>query len=336
MSNAKTYLKTMPDTWAIRMAIATGDSTVYIPDIGQPWLVWGTINLLSNQTIQLQGKCVIKADPAYSWGLNEPLFLGSQIENVKIIGYRATLDMAGIGKADSEWRHALCFHQCKNVYVAGLTINEPGGDGVYLGYGCQGVLINQVLVQKSWRNGISITGATDAVLRYCFGEQCGVGNSAKCFVDIEPNEGEVVGNVLVDKCYASDPRPRVPTTGFNVRLAQGQHGLITIQYCGAANTDYGFGATGFKGTMGNIVLNRCYGAGQSNGMLIQKEVSIPLAIKASTFKGDVGGSVFVYSEPGDNIEHLGGVTFDRYCRFLSEPKLRQSGPLPVEKVLGLT
>lgn len=329
-TNAKTFLdKGLSDTEAIKAAMV-GSSRVIIPDIGRPWVIQPII-LHSDLRLELQGKCRIQADTSYTWGPSDCLFRANGCKNIQIVGPQATLDMQGIGKPDGEWRMAISFNGCKNVSITGMSIVSPAGDGVYLGYGCEKVRIKNVTVRDSWRNGISITGAKDVDVKYCNFYGCGVGNSAKCAVDIEPNAGQSVDDILIQDCFSQDSA----YWGFNVNTGDRPCGTVTLQDCCAQGGQYGFGINGpNRGGAADILLKNCTASqAKSYGLCIKnKEVGSRLRFNGSTLEGALG-SVNMFAEKESGVVHFGGATFDKQCEFLG--KVNVASGLVVEQVKGL-
>ena len=86
--------------------------------------------------------------------------------------------------------HVLNFHGCTNVTVAGLTLAESGGDGIYLGAGRNGatnrnVVIRDVVCDRNYRQGISVITAENLLIENCILRDTG-GTAPQAGIDFEP------------------------------------------------------------------------------------------------------------------------------------------------------
>ena len=129
-------------TAALQAAIKSKASRVVVPHLGKPWVV-RPIKLRSDLELVFEKGVVLEAKRGEFKDQNSSLLAGANVKNVTIVGNSATLRMwkADYQKppyAKSEWRHALSFHGSENVTLTGLTVQDSGGDGVYLGTGASG------------------------------------------------------------------------------------------------------------------------------------------------------------------------------------------------------
>ena len=92
---------------------------------------------------------------------------------------------------NSEWRHGVAFFGCRNVLVQDLTVEQTGGDGIYLGAGSnhrpnRQVTIRRVDCNANHRQGISVISAEDLLIEDCRLRHTD-GTAPKAGIDFEPN-----------------------------------------------------------------------------------------------------------------------------------------------------
>ena len=134
----------------------------------------------------------------------------------RIIGGRIVGDVGQHTYAEgttSEWGFGIALFNCSNVRIEKVHISKCTGDGIYIGggtvselqdysKGSQNVYIKNVICDDNRRQGISITYADGVVLDNCIFSGTGKTEltSPGCGMDIEPNKGQSVRNVVVRKC----------------------------------------------------------------------------------------------------------------------------------------
>jgi hypothetical protein len=201
-------------THAIQGAIDSGASAIVIPNMGQDWIV-RPINLVSDQEVYFEPGVVVLAKEGEFHGVADCLVQGSGVSNVLLYGYDATLRMR---KADylgpdyeySQWRHCLYLKSSNNISVYGLSFEDSGGDGIYIGptletlEPCRDVVISDVVCDGNCRQGISVTSGERVLVENCVlrnAQGCG----AEAGIDIEPNRVEdVLRGITVKGCLMED------------------------------------------------------------------------------------------------------------------------------------
>ena len=149
-------------TTALQTAINSGADTVIVRNMGSPWYVT-PIFLASNQHIIFNDGVLVQAKSGSFTGNHDCLFSASGKTNITLEGYGATFRM---NKADyipygGEWRHGLNVLSSSNINVYGLTIENTGGDGIYLGktgttLWNSSVHVKDVVSDNNYRQGMSI------------------------------------------------------------------------------------------------------------------------------------------------------------------------------------
>ncbi len=94
----------------------------------------------------------------------------------------------------SEWRHGVAFFGCRNVLVQDLSIEQTGGDGIYLGAGSNHAPNRQVTIRRvdcnaNHRQGISVISAEDLLIEDCRLRNTD-GTAPQAGIDFEPNSPE--------------------------------------------------------------------------------------------------------------------------------------------------
>lgn len=201
-------------TGAIQSAIDSGAATVIIPEIGGPWIV-RPLALRSGLRLVLEPGVVLEAKEGEFRGLYDNLLSGSDVSNVIIEGYGATLrmrkgDYAVGAYARSEWRHGLHLQGAVNVQVLGLRIEQSGGDGIAIEYTsdrrripCRDVVVRDCVCADSYRNGISIVSGRNILVENCTITGTS-GTAPQAGVVLEPDDhGDKLVNVRVRNCIAA-------------------------------------------------------------------------------------------------------------------------------------
>ncbi|NLC52321.1 MAG: right-handed parallel beta-helix repeat-containing protein [Firmicutes bacterium] len=210
--NAKDFgFNEADSTAALQAAINTGAKKVIVPNMGKPWIVAKTINLVSNQEIFFEPGVEILAKKGAFKGRNDVLFLASNRKNIILRGYGATFkmhkkDYQGPDYERAEWRHTLSIRSCTNVQVLGLTLADSGGDGIYLGtvsgatpYN-KDIIIRDVVCDNNHRQGISVISAWNLLIEDSVFKNTS-GTPPMAGIDFEPNHAkECLVNIIIRNC----------------------------------------------------------------------------------------------------------------------------------------
>lgn len=196
-------------TEAIQRAISSKAGRVTIPYMGKPWII-RPVMLKSNLELLLDPGVVILAKKGEFHGGGDSLFRGTDMVNITIRGYGATLRMhkrdyqqAPYKKA--EWRMGLSFNGCTNVRVEGVRIESSGGDGIYVGTTgkqeyCKDMVIKDVVCHDNHRQGISVIGAENLTIENSvFANTWGTAPGAG--IDLEPDSpAQRLVNIVIRNC----------------------------------------------------------------------------------------------------------------------------------------
>ena len=188
-------------TEAFQAAIDTHAPFVVVPNMGQPWVLSETVQLVGNQTVLLEEGVEIRARRGAFRHPEECLFSVANLDHLTFIGYGATI---GMWRSDyqsaeylpSEFRHIFWMAGVRDVELRGLVLAESGGDGVMLcetRYGqpegsirhCEDIGIFDCRFESNHRQGLSIEDVTNLLVVNCeFYNTSGTAPSNG--VDIEP------------------------------------------------------------------------------------------------------------------------------------------------------
>ncbi len=125
--------------------------------------------------------------------------------NIKIRGKGTISGDKHTHKGNSgEWGMGIDVEDGHDVLIYGLTIKNCWGDCIYVGSKSTDVKIQKCKLDHGRRQGISITSANGVKIKNCIITNVG-GTNPEYAIDVEPNKGEMVDNVViesvkVDKC----------------------------------------------------------------------------------------------------------------------------------------
>ena len=184
-------------TDALQASIESGAAVVRIPDMGTAWNIT-TIELRSNLRIEFERGVVLQAKRGeFRSVAGAELLRGKDIEHIELSGYGATLrmwreDYVGPDYELSEWRHALALRGTRDALIAGLRIENSGGDGIYLGRGSQRISnqrihIRDVVAIDNHRQGISVISADGLLIEDSWLVNT-AGTAPQAGIDFEPNK----------------------------------------------------------------------------------------------------------------------------------------------------
>lgn len=165
--------------------------------------------LRSGVTMNFESGSILRAIPTNSnkysliriYGADGVIIRGGQI-----VGERT----AHLGKG-GEWGMGISIRGSSNVQIHDTEVSECWGDGIYIGsYSRDGIetpseniLIKRVTSKRNRRQGLSITSCRGAkIVDSKFIETSGT--SPASGIDLEPNKGQPVTNVLIENCDLND------------------------------------------------------------------------------------------------------------------------------------
>ena len=192
-------------TKCFQAALDSGASKVIVDKQASEWLV-DMLFPRSNTEIVFEDGVVVRARPGSMVRNVDNLFRCRGVSNLVMRGEgRAILRMNRKDYLDKtryrhgEHRHAISLHNAENVVVRDLTVEDSGGDGVYVLNVTHALLENLVCTGHA-RQGTSVISADDVVIRNCTFAYTG-GALPECGMDIEPGHARFnVGRVQIENC----------------------------------------------------------------------------------------------------------------------------------------
>lgn len=181
------------------------------------------ITVYSNSDVVLNG--IIKLTPNNFLSCDIVKVQGDNI-NIKGKGVIVGDKHTHTGKG-GEWGMGIDVSGSYNVQIKGLTVKDCWGDCIYVGDESSDITIRNCSLDHGRRQGISITSANDVVIKECTIKNVG-GTSPEYAIDIEPNRGKTVNNVVINKVTVDDCKGGFMALG---RAEGAKIGTVTIKDC---------------------------------------------------------------------------------------------------------
>ena len=147
-------------------------------------------------------------------------------DNIAISGHGTIVgDKIGHTGKEGEWGMGIFIWSGNNVSIKDLNVKDCWGDCIYVGGGSSDIVIENCHLDNGRRQGISITSTKNIIIKDC--EISNVGGTAPGYgIDIEPNSGNSVGNVIIKNIKCINCKGGVLAYGFekNARI-----GDVTIE-----------------------------------------------------------------------------------------------------------
>ena len=118
------------------------------------------ITVPANSYLLVDATVTVTANSGYN---TTDHLLNVHAQNVTIVGSGATTSVFHMRKAEytsGEWRHCLDIENASNVTVSGISCNDSGGDGLYVGHSTN-VTVEDSKFDNNRRQGSSITGGVN-------------------------------------------------------------------------------------------------------------------------------------------------------------------------------
>lgn len=261
----------------LQAAINSGAAKLIVEKMPSPWVVT-PLKAASNQHIVFEDGAVLLAKRGEFVGRSDRLFAVDGVENVRITGYGATLRMwrddyargkdgKGRDYRRGEWRHTLSVSGSRNVFIEGLTLEESGGDGIYISSQTpektsRDVVIRDCVCDRNHRQGISVISAENLLVENCVFKNT-KGTAPEDGVDFEPNNpSDRFVNCVFRKCVSENnagngfelalSHSRNTTTPCSIRFENCRTvgdcmGIKVRTRCRAEDGDYPTGTIDFVG-----------------------------------------------------------------------------------------
>lgn len=273
------------DTANIQSVLDTGASDILIPD-GVYWID-AEISLIprSNQNIKLSKNAILKAIPTSN--ANYQIFDLKDVSNVEIEGGTLIGERYQHQGSDGQWGYGVKIGaNTDNILIKNMILKDFWGDGIYIGSlttPAKNVRIDNIIADNNRRQGCSITYAENVNVTNSIFKNTN-GSAPESGIDIEPNSGTYVKNVVIDNCQFLD------NAGSGIDFV-GAYGIgienFNISNCKMVGNRNGIGLINCK----TIDINNCIiSENTNNGIGFSRDV-----INASFYKVEVSknGSIGV-------------------------------------------
>ena len=193
-------------TKCLQAALDSGAKKVIVDRQAGEWLV-DTIRVPSDIEVVFQDGVVVRAKPGTMVKTTDCLFRFLEVSNVVFRGEgKAVLRMNRMDYLNKkeiyqhgEHRHLVSMRKVRNSSVLDLTLEESGGDGVYLLH-TDNVLLDNLVCRGHARQGTSIISCENVRISNCLFTET-MGALPECGMDIEPGHDRFhVGKVVIDNC----------------------------------------------------------------------------------------------------------------------------------------
>lgn len=317
-------------TQPLQEAIDAGAETLIVPDMGSPWYVEPIELTQDGQTIVFEEGVVIEAKAGAFHDRRASLFTAESVEDLTLHGYGATWrmridDYQSDAYEPSGWRHGLALLSARNVEIAGLRIEDTGGDGIYIGRAgvyderdvresghCENITIRDVVCDNNHRQGISVISVRGLLIEDCVLMNTD-GTPPAAGIDFEPNNPT---DVLVD-CVLRNTHFRGNRRGVFIYLRAlndtSEPVSILVENCHIAQESVGLdvAAVRDRAPQGTIEFRNVVVDGVNSRIRDKSPNGVDVILTECTF---IDGHVnFHASLP--IASSVGGVTFDD-CLFL--------------------
>jgi hypothetical protein len=172
--------------------------TVVVPDAGSPWIL-ETVRVPSGIRLVFEPGAEVRALRGSFENTGQVLFELHDVQDVEITGYGATIrmwreDYQGRDYDRGQWRHIFSLRGVTNVRIAGLTLLESGGDGVYVGRSgnqsySRDVHLLDLTIRDQHRQGVSVISAENLLIERCT-LSATRGHLPMAGIDFEPNRAD--------------------------------------------------------------------------------------------------------------------------------------------------
>ena len=222
-------------TATLQSAINSGQD-IWVPNMGTDWVITPIILTRNNQEIRFEEGVVVSAKAGSFLGGSDTLFLAASKHDVTLSGYGATFRMRQDDYTQSpypvsEHRHAVVLSDATNFDILGITIEDTGGDGIYVGAGSstfsQNVTIKDVTIDNAYRNGISVISADGVLIEDTVVINTS-GTSPQSGIDIEPNfVTQTIQNIVIrDSVIMNNAWFGITWNNVNIQAGQAVTGTM--------------------------------------------------------------------------------------------------------------
>lgn len=157
------------------------------------------LSLCSNTELILDGEVRLRPNEYKGYSI-----IYVKGDNIKIKGTGVIIGDKDIHKGtEGEWGMGVRFHGATNSSVDGISVRDCWGDCVYVGGHSKGIEIKNCILDNGRRQGISVTNADSVKISNCKIMNI-AGTAPEYAIDLEPNRGDTVTNIIIDHVEVSN------------------------------------------------------------------------------------------------------------------------------------
>jgi len=308
------------DTAAIQKAVdAIGGTggTVLVPEgiylVNAAAQAGMGIQLRSSMTLKLAAGATLKAIPNASE--HYAILALKGVSQVTILGGTLVGERHAHTGTRGEWGMGVSISDSHHVLLDGVTAMDCWGDGFYVSNRSSDVTLCHVVADRNRRQGLSITSVNGMAVRNSVFRNT-AGTEPEAGLDVEPNEGETVADLLVTGCTMADNAGGGIQCGFNTRFKTSR--ILNVVFDRNTITGNGVNPTG-GGYRAAVKVDYCLGqASITNNVISQNlgqgimvmEFSAHTIVKGNTVTGTLmfngndtwtGGGIYISQSPQTQV-----------------------------------
>jgi hypothetical protein len=186
------------ETAYLQALLDSPDLIITIPSRKKSWNSGPLFIRTKDKTIIFEKGCTIFAKKGDFIPRTSCLLTIEDSSNLKIVGYEACLKMRKADYINSpyqsgQWRHGISIKTSRNILIEGLTVQNTGGDGVYIGQSrgnpvCEDIILKKLTLLNNHRQGVSVISVCNFLMEECIVKGT-KGTLPMAGIDFEPNSG---------------------------------------------------------------------------------------------------------------------------------------------------
>lgn len=227
------------------------------------------VSIKSNTDVILNGTIKLKSN-----GLNQYYIVNLSGANINLSGSGQIIgDKFSHTGTTGEWGMGVNVSAGENIVISDITIKECWGDCIYVGNSSKNVTIQNCTLIDGRRQGISVSSANGVAIKNCNISNVN-GTAPQYAIDIEPNIGDTIDNVLIDNVKAINCFGGFQTYG----RAQGARiGTVTIRNSFVERSKSKYPIFLIRGE--KIIMENCYINSDERSSVLIQEVENVIANK---------------------------------------------------------
>jgi parallel beta-helix repeat protein len=235
--------------------------------------------------------------------------------HVSIVGGTLLGERNAHSGTGGEWGMGLAIFDSQHVIVEGVTAKECWGDGFYVTGRSADVTLCNVVADHNRRQGLSITSVEGMVVKNSTFKNT-TGTEPECGIDVEPNDGQTVANVLITNCTLINNAGGGFQCGFNNQFTTPR--ILDTSFDGNAVSGNGFNPSG-GGYRAAVKVDHCLGNASITNNVISGNIgqgimvmghSANTLVRGNSITGTImfngnstwtGGGIYISQSPHSRI-----------------------------------